>query len=49
VGVDGGSINSGSDQTWEFVHPCVVRGRPDLLIHVKRKVRTGSTSVGPLR
>lgn len=49
VGVDGGSISSNSDQTWEFVHPCVVRGRPDLLIHVKRKVRTGNTSVGPSR
>ena len=24
-------------QMWEFVHPCVQRGRPELLQHVKRK------------
>eukprot|EP00045_Choanoeca_perplexa_P006947 m.60898 g.60898 ORF g.60898 m.60898 type:complete len:371 (+) comp13866_c0_seq2:174-1286(+) len=26
-----------TDQQWEFVHPCVQRGRPELLVHIKRK------------
>eukprot|EP00037_Helgoeca_nana_P010541 m.93000 g.93000 ORF g.93000 m.93000 type:complete len:379 (+) comp20263_c0_seq1:51-1187(+) len=24
-------------QIWEFIHPCVQRGRPELLVHVRRK------------
>lgn len=26
-----------SDQVWEFIHPCVHRDKPELLMHVKRK------------
>jgi len=34
-----------SDQVWEFIHPCAQRDKPELLIHVKRKVgiRLGPT------
>ena len=30
------TLSSDGDE-WEFVHPCVQRGRPDLLKHIKRK------------
>ncbi|EDQ86384.1 uncharacterized protein MONBRDRAFT_33857 [Monosiga brevicollis MX1] len=41
VGVDTGLRSN--DQEWEFVHPCVQRDRPELLVHIKRKDSTSNT------
>eukprot|EP00730_Choanoeca_flexa_P006020 TRINITY_DN12069_c0_g2_i8.p1 TRINITY_DN12069_c0_g2~~TRINITY_DN12069_c0_g2_i8.p1 ORF type:complete len:397 (+),score=85.62 TRINITY_DN12069_c0_g2_i8:181-1371(+) len=35
VAVDTGLRST--DQVWEFVHPCVHRDHPELLVHIKRK------------
>lgn len=38
------SMAKSEPQLWEFVHPCVQRGRPELLVHVKRKASESSGS-----
>ena len=40
-GMQPGSSSGEFDQMWEFKHACFIKGRPDLLDGVKRKVPTG--------